>query len=299
MADPSDFWFWLLVLGVAVGGGGWFAFRWLHIARMLEDTPTSRIRSAAQGYVELVGRGRALAGAKNLAPLTQRPCIWWRFRVQRRTGSSSRGGQRAKWQTLQSGRSEQPFLLDDGTGECIVQPAGAEVLTAETTTWYGDTPWPTTAPGRRSSIGEPEYRYYEERIYEHEQVHVLGQFRTHTGTAHENREADVTALLAEWKQDQAALTERFDADGDGRVSLEEWERAREEARQAVTQRRLDQPVPPPLHVLGRPDSRQLFLIAAYPERELARRYRRRALLAFAGFGVATYAFGWLLQGAFG
>ena len=36
-----------------------------------------------------------------------------------------------------------------------------------------------------------------------------------------------------------------------------------------------------------------------PERELARRFRRRALLAFAGFGVATYALGWLLQGVFG
>ena len=38
----------------------------LHIARLLEDTPTSRIRSAAQGYVELAGRSKAMAGAPNL-----------------------------------------------------------------------------------------------------------------------------------------------------------------------------------------------------------------------------------------
>jgi hypothetical protein len=296
LADPSDFWFWLLVLGVAVVGGGWLAFRFLHIARMLEDTPTSRVRSAAQGYVELVGRSQALAGTSNIAPLTQRPCVWWRFRIQRRTGSGSGSNRRTKWQTVQSGRSEQPFVLDDGTGECIVQPAGAEVLTAETTTWYGDTPWPTLAPGKRSPSGEPEYRYSEERIYEHEQVHVLGQFRTHSGTANTSRDTDVAALLAEWKQDQAALVERFDADGDGQVSLGEWERAREEARQAVTQRHLEKPVPAAVHVISRPDSRQLFLIAAYPEKELARRFRRRALVAFVGFGVATYALGWLLQG---
>ena len=184
------------------------------------------------------------------------------------------------------GRSEQPFLLDDGTGECIVQPAGAEVLTAETTTWYGDTPWPTQAPGRRSPIGEPEYRYYEERIYEHEQVHVLGQFRTHSGVGQQRADADVAALLAEWKQDQAELAGRFDADGDGRVSLGEWERAREEARRTVTQRHLEQPAPPALHVVGRPDGRQLFLIAAYPEKALAERFRRRAIVAFAGFAVA-------------
>jgi len=299
LADPSDFWFWLLVLGVAIAGGGWLAFRFLHIARMLEDTPTSRVRSAAQGYVELVGRSKALAGAANVAPLTQRPCVWWRFRIQRRTGSNSRGNRRTKWQTVQSGRSEQPFVLDDGTGECIVQPAGAEVLTAETTAWYGDTPWPTLAPGRRAPFGEPEYRYFEERIYEHEQVHVLGRFHTHSGAAHTGREADVAALLAEWKQDQAALVQRFDADGDGRVSLEEWERAREEARHAVTRRHLEAPVPAAVHSISRPDGRQLFLIAAFPEKALAKRFRRRALLAFVGFGVATYALGWLLQGVLG
>ena len=270
-----------------------------NIARMLEDTPTSRVRSAAQGYVELVGRSKALAGTTNVAPLTGRPCVWWRFRIQRRTGSSSRGDRRTKWQTVQSGRSEQPFVLDDGTGECIVQPAGAEVLTAETTTWYGDTPWPTLAPGKRSPFGEPEYRYYEERIYEHEQVHVLGHFRTHSGTANTSRDADVAALLAEWKQDQATLVARFDADGDGQVSLGEWERAREEARHAVTQRHLEKPVPAAVHAISRPDSRQLFLIAAYPEKELAKRFRRRALIAFVGFGVATYALGWLLQGVSG
>ena len=287
------------MLGVAVLGGGWLAFRFLHIARMLEDTPTSRVRSAAQGYVELVGRSQALAGTANVAPLTQRPCVWWRFRIQRRTGSTSRGNRRAQWQTVQSGRSDQPFGLDDGTGECIVQPAGAEVLTAETTTWYGDTPWPTLAPGKRSLFGEPDYRYYEERIYEHEQVHVLGHFRTLSGTANTSRDADVAGLLAEWKQDQSALVARFDTDGDGQVSLAEWERAREEARHAVTQRHLEKPVPAAVHVISRPESRQLFLIAAYPETELAKRFRRRALIAFVGFGLATYALGWLLQGVFG
>ena len=28
------------MLAVAVAGGGWYAFRWLHVARMVEDTPT-------------------------------------------------------------------------------------------------------------------------------------------------------------------------------------------------------------------------------------------------------------------
>jgi len=297
LADPSEAWFWLILLALAVGGGAWFAFRWLHVARMVEDTPTSRIRSAAQGYVELAGRCRALDGTHNLGPLTQRPCVWWRYRVQRRTRSSSRGGhRRTVWQTVNSGRSEQPFLLEDGTGQCVVQPSGAEILTGESTTWYGDTPWPTEAPGqRRNPFGEREYRYFEERIYEHEHLYVLGHFATHSAAGRPDVGAEMTALLAEWKQDQARLAERFDSDGDGHVSIEEWEKAREEARDTVVRRHLERPAGPALNVLRRPDGRRLFLIAALDERQLARRYRRRAALAFAGFGAAVYALGWLLQ----
>ncbi len=300
MADPSDFWFWLLILGVAVAGGGWLAFRSLHIARLIEDTPTSRIRSAAQGYVELAGRCRPLDGTQNLAPLTLRPCVWWRYRIQQKTETGSPGKRRQSWSTINSGRSEQPFLLDDGTGECIVKPAGAEIVTGESTTWYGSTPWPTEPPGAgllRSQ--EHRYRYFEERIYEHEQLCLLGQFTSHSGTGAPDAQAEVAALLAEWKDDQARLAERFDTDRDGRISLGEWEHAREEAKRTVLERQLERPTRPVLNVLSRPESGQLFLVAALPEGDLARRYRRRAIIAFVGFVAATYALGWLLQGVFG
>ena len=48
-----------------------------------------------------------------------------------------------------------------------------------------------------------------------------------------------------------------------------------------------------------PEGRRLFLIAAFPESALARRYRRRAIVAFVGCAAAVYALGWLLQGVFG
>ena len=287
------------MLAFAAVGGGWLSLRWLKVARAVEDTPTSRVRSAAQGYVELSGRCRAMDGTQNPAPLTQRPCVWWRYRIQQKAASGA-GGRRESWTTINSGRSELPFLLEDGTGECIVQPAGAEVLTGESTTWYGSTPWPTQAAGAGLlRFQEHRYRYFEERIYEHEQLCLLGQFRSHTSTADTDTHAAVAALLAEWKQDQAALAGQFDSDHDGRVSMGEWERARAEAKRTVAGREAGRPPTPALHVLGRPDGGQLFLIAAFPEGDVARRYRRRAILAFAGFVAATCALGWLLQGAFG
>jgi hypothetical protein len=295
----EDFWFWLLLLGVAVVGGGRLAFRWLHIARVIEDTPTSRVRSAAQGYVELSGRGRPLGEAPTPAPLTGRPCIWWHFRIQKRTESRVNGRKRVSWKTIQAGRSEQPFLLDDETGQCIVKPAGAEVLTGESTTWYGGAPWPSgiqAGSGRRHG---GHYRYFEERIYEHEIVYVLGQFHSHSSAGQDDSGEQVRRLLEQWKKDQQGLVDRFDRDRDGQVSVKEWELARAEAVQEIQQRRLERPAQPMLHSLGPPPDGRLFLIAAFPGSDIARRYRRKAMLAFAGFVLATYALGWTLQAVFG
>jgi hypothetical protein len=53
------------------------------------------------------------------------------------------------------------------------------------------------------------------------------------------------------------------------------------------------------HILCKPDDGALYLLAALPPGDLARRYRRRAAFAFAGFVGAVYALGWLLQRAVG
>lgn len=299
MAD-DDLWFALLLLALAVVAGGAAALRWIRKARLIEDTPTSRIRSAAQGYVELAGRALPLADTQNLAPLTQRPCVWWRYRISKKVESGSGKHRRQRWQTVASGRSSLPFLLDDETGQCIVKPDGAEVVTTETTTWYGHTPWPTTAPGASHPwfSGERDYRYAEERIYEHELVYALGDFRSSASNAERDLQAEQAALLSEWKQDQPDLVRRFDDDGDGRIDLAEWEKAREAARRTVYERQVERPQRATLHVLCKPEG-QLFLLASLPPGDLVKRYRRRALWALVGFVAAVYALGWLIQDAFG
>ena len=298
MAD-DDFWVALLTITLAVLAGAAAALRWIRIARLIEDTPTSRIRSAAQGYVELTGRVRPLPETQNLAPLTKRPCVWWRYRISKKVESGR--NRRQTWQTVASGRSSIPFLLDDGTGECIVKPDGAEVVVTEATTWYGNTPWPAPPATGHAGVwlgGERSYRYSEERIYEHETLHALGGFRTSTPDADRDLEAEQAALLSRWKQDQAELVRRFDNNGDGSINLAEWEAVREAARRAVQEMQAARPAQDALHVLGKPDG-QLYLLAALPPADLARRFRRRALWAFAGFVVAVCALGWVIQDGFG
>ena len=59
---PGGFWSLLSVLSALALLALYFAFRNLHRARLIEDTPTSRIRSAHQGYVELIGEAAMMRG---------------------------------------------------------------------------------------------------------------------------------------------------------------------------------------------------------------------------------------------
>jgi hypothetical protein len=147
--------------------------------------------------------------------------------------------------------------------------------------------------------GGRDYRYAEHRIYEHERVYALGDFRSTASAAEPDHQAAVVELLAMWKQDQPALLRRFDRDGDGRIDLDEWEAARAMARQTVLASSTERGPRANYHMLGRPDEGRLFLVAALPHGDLVSRYRRRALFAFLGFMAAVYALGWLLQASSG
>ncbi|WP_237763294.1 hypothetical protein [Thiobacillus denitrificans] len=52
--------------------------------RTVADTPTSRIASAPQGYIELVGRGQPPPGAGLVSPISGLPCLWLPCRTQER-----------------------------------------------------------------------------------------------------------------------------------------------------------------------------------------------------------------------
>jgi hypothetical protein len=295
--DPADYWL-MLALLAALGAAGFVrGFRWWRWARLIEDTPTSRVRSAAQGYVELIGTGRRMPGAPVIAPLSRRPCTWWRYTVERRSRDSR---SRTRWSVVSRGVSDALFLLEDGTGQCIVDPEGAEVLPQATDTWYGSTPLPEAGPpvhrGFRGLGGE--FRYRESRMHDGDPLYAIGWFRTEGGVLPGAAGEDVAALLRDWKKDPAALLARFDADGDGILTLAEWEQARAAAHEQVMEQRRREAARPGVHVLARPTaSGRPFLLAAGDAGQLARRYRWQSAGGLALFLVAVVSLAWLLLGS--
>ncbi len=115
--------FWIMPLLGAVAGVYLFyhGFQLLQRKRLIMNTPTSKIRSAAMGLVEVSGLA---AGPYTLrAPITGVPCYYYRTMVwqwkQRDKGSS--------WVKEADESLHVPFYLDDGSARVLVDPQGAEM----------------------------------------------------------------------------------------------------------------------------------------------------------------------------
>jgi hypothetical protein len=216
------------------------------------DTPTSRVSSAPQGYIELAGKGAYPPGEQLVSHITGLPCLWYRFIIEEKNGN--------KWHRINSGVSTEVFGLDDGTGMVLVDPDEAEVITSN-----------------KHVITSGRYRHTEWTLIEGDKLYVLGEHLTVGGasTVLDLRE-DVSNLLGEWKQDMASLLGRFDQNGDGKISLEEWELARRAAIKQVAREHKEIRLRPGIHLLNKPTGR-LFLIANRTPEEMVLRYRLWAL----------------------
>ena len=273
----------LVLLGIGVfapGRAGWpialaliaaiSLAAWIGVYRRLrvvEDTPTSNIASAAQGYVELSGRCESTPGAPTLAPYSHLPCAWCRYVME---AYSDR-----KWSRCDEGETDASFLLADSTGRCVVDPAGAEIITNNKETWT-----------------EGDYRYTEWKILQHDPVYVLGDFRTLSQeSSATDMESDISALLTEWKRDHAKLQERFDRNRDGTIDLDEWEQVRLAARAEVENNYREMQAAPELSVAQAPKDGRPFLISNMSQRELESKYRLWIWVHLATFIAAMAGLG--------
>jgi hypothetical protein len=252
----------LLGGGIQIGTrGGWMAVLGLMCAasvvlwianfrrsRAVGDTPTARVASAPQGYVELFGTARPCPGDNLVAPLSGRPCVWFRYAVEEKRGKD--------WRVVQSGMSDQPFLLVDATGRALIDPEGAEVATTDAERWY-----------------HGDQRYSEWLLVPSLPVYAIGDFATIGGANSTlDAKADVNTLLAEWKKNRPALEKRFDLDRNGTIDPREWELAVRTARRQVARNHQQIRSEPGFNVVRKPGDGRLFLLSNQAPEKLADRY---------------------------
>jgi hypothetical protein len=244
--------------------------------RLVADTPTVRIRSAAQGYVKVHGKALSPGPQSAAAPLTSRPCVWWSYEIAQEQ-RDSRG--RTVWRTVESAASVEPFVLADEDAQCLIGPVKAEITPTRRDVWYGSTPRPISMPGNGGLLHSGDWRYTERLLAIGERLCVMGELRSHSETGSDIDTA-VATKLHEWKQDQRSLLERFDADHDGRLDATEWEAARQEAVREVQAGTLTTQIAR-VSVISEPRNGEPFLIAPLSDAQLEARERRFAALDFA------------------
>ena len=104
---------------LALGAGPvlfWRSFRDLRVRRLVQNTPTSRIRSMSMGLVEI--NGEVSPRSELAAPFSGRACAYWQVDIATRS-------RRNAWHVVHRNASGNPFFLRDETGLALVYPQGA------------------------------------------------------------------------------------------------------------------------------------------------------------------------------
>lgn len=264
--EEKEAWPWILALISAISFFAWMSNQ--RRSRLILNTPTSKIASAAQGYVELSGQAKQAHDTPLLSKLSTLPCVWYRYMIEEKSTDGK------NYNTIERGTSDDLILIDDGSGQCFIDPDGAEIITCHKKVW--------TNSG---------YRYTEYLLNPFDSLYVIGEFTTLGGANSTlDTKADLSELLTEWKHDKAPLLERFDLNKDGEIDAQEWELAVLAAKREVARQHIEIHLKDGVHTLRKPGDGQLFLISNLPEVNLARKYVLWGwfhLLTFLGAGSAA------------
>lgn len=267
--ESREAWLWCLGLMAILSLFAWYSA--LRRYRLILGTPTSRIGSSAQGFVELLGDAMP-NGTHILGKYSSLPCLWYRYKVERRNHKN-------EWSTESTGESDAPFLVDDGSGHCVIHPHGAEIITQHKDTWQAG-----------------DRRYTEWKILERDEIYALGEFTTTGGSTTTITQNElVKQVLNEWKMNNEDLLKRFDLDNNGFLDIDEWMLARQAAKREANKRLAHERAEPDVHHLLKPNDGRLFLLSNLAPEKLAGRFVLWTWLHLTIFFGTLAAIAWLMQ----
>jgi hypothetical protein len=266
-----------LVIGVFLVG---YALFYSGGQRLIEDTPTSKVRSVAMGFAEFKGVAKPRIMLES--PYSKLPCIYYKYKVEVITDS----GKHRSSRTVREGQSGSAFYLDDGTGRILVAPRGAELRLSNC-----------------AQREEPPEIITEWFVRAGDQLYVagtVGKLRDFTGVdfdpaAHYRQElarnrkllADVDLKPREWTGPQAQEAARERLRNDIRLVEEKIASFSREENDGLGEE----------IAVGKGKVEDTFLISDLSEEELTQQISSsKALAGAAGASLVIYAVWTLLQG---
>jgi len=112
--------FFLIIVGIGL-------FLWAIISfknkSLIENIPTSKIRSIAMGLVEIYGE--VVPDTNNIlkSPFSQNDCVYYKYKIEELRSS----GKSTRWHTIRKGWNYVYFYLKDDTGMVLVDPLDAKI----------------------------------------------------------------------------------------------------------------------------------------------------------------------------
>lgn len=106
--------------------------QWFKLKRLVENIPTSKIRSIAMGLVEVKGEVKQYKDNLVTSPLTGQKCIFYDYVIEGNMVIGGKHGKRSEWTPLKGDIGFAPyFKLKDETGEVLVKTEDAKGLISE------------------------------------------------------------------------------------------------------------------------------------------------------------------------
>lgn len=265
---PSHYWptIWWSVISIS---GFAATFHFWRLLKM-HEAPISTIAAAAQGYVELYGNARTEQPLRT--PYHGIACVWYRAWVFANVHNPSGTEHFSHNRLLEYAESQSTFILKDESGQCVVDPKGAEVIYFQARTW------------RKNN-----HRYVEEYLPANQPIYVIGQLDTRKETLNQSElNQAVSAQLKAMKSKPEHLLNLYDHDLNGQIDMDEWEQARQDViHQAKSAHAMH------AHtgnfLLSKPSDGHMFLISAKSPLQL-RTQHKQWLLVFLLIAVTFLAF---------
>lgn len=269
------------------------AFKAFRRFRFVDGTATSKIRSAAQGLVELKGLAEFMPGDLQVSPFSERRCLWFHCTIEKQRKS----GKHNHWVNVSDELSDSLFHLQDDTGTCVINPDHAHVIPEVDRSWYGrsmEARFQAPKQTQRINFGG-KYRFRERLITPATELYALGEFKSfHPNPSEESVNARVEDKIRDWKLQPQRYLRDFDLDQNNKIDQQEWERVRAAAGKEILQQiTKEQQVQ---HLLGKPqNSREPYILSAVEEQSLVARKKLKAYASLAGVLIAFSLLVWCLS----